>query len=78
MSLVQEYFESLAALSGNDFQAEVCARLQSVILSFQTVPAKPHGDAGLDAFSHEGNMRTAATALSIMLSRMIGSAWSRS
>jgi hypothetical protein len=54
MSLVQEYMESLAALSGNDFQAEVCARLQAVILSFQTIPAKPHGDAGLDAFSHDG------------------------
>ena len=54
MSLVQEYIESLAALSANDFQAEVCARLQSVILSFQTIPAKPHGDAGLDAFSHHG------------------------
>lgn len=53
-SIVQEYAESLAALSGNDFQAEVCARLQSVILDFQTVPAKPQGDAGLDAFSHGG------------------------
>ncbi len=54
MSLVQEYIDSLAALSGNDFQAEVCARLQSVILGFQTIPAKPQGDAGLDAFSHGG------------------------
>jgi len=54
MSLVQEYIESLAALSGNDFQAEICARLQSVILSFQTIPAKPQGDAGLDGFSHGG------------------------
>jgi hypothetical protein len=54
ISIVQEYAESLAALSGNDFQAEVCARLQSVVLDFQTVPAKPYGDAGLDAFSHGG------------------------
>jgi hypothetical protein len=54
VDLVQEYADALSALSGNDFQAEVCARLQSVILGFQTVPAKPQGDAGLDAFSHEG------------------------
>lgn len=53
-SLIDEYAQSLAALSGNDFQAEVCARLQSVIIGFQNVPAKPHGDAGLDAFSHHG------------------------
>lgn len=53
-NLIQEYAESLAALMGNDFQSEVCARLQSAILGFQTVPAKPHGDAGLDAFSHDG------------------------
>jgi hypothetical protein len=55
MSLIQEYMQSLAALTGNDFQNEVCARLQSVILGFQTVPASPHGDAGLDAFSHNGD-----------------------
>lgn len=54
ISLTQEYIESLAALTGNDFQAEVCARLRSVILGFQPVPAKPQGDAGLDGFSHDG------------------------
>jgi hypothetical protein len=54
MSLAQEYADALSALCGNEFQAEVCARLQSVILGFQTVPAKPQGDAGLDGFSHEG------------------------
>jgi hypothetical protein len=53
-SLIQEYAESLAALSGDDFEQEVCARLQSAILGFQTVPAKPQGDAGLDGFSHDG------------------------
>jgi hypothetical protein len=51
-SLVQEYAESLALLTGNDFECEACARLQSAILDFQTVPASPHGDAGLDGFSH--------------------------
>ena len=53
-SLIEEYAQSLAALSGNDFQAEVCARLQTFIIGFQNVPAKPQGDAGLDAFSDRG------------------------
>ena len=54
LSLIEEYAHSLGALTGNDFQCEVSARLQSVIIDFQTVPAKPQGDAGLDAFSHSG------------------------
>jgi len=54
MSLIQEYAESLAALSGDDFEQEVCARLHSAILGFQEIPAKPQGDAGLDGFSHGG------------------------
>jgi hypothetical protein len=53
-SLIEEYASSLAALTGNDFQDEVCARLQTCIIGFQSVPAKPHGDAGLDAFSDHG------------------------
>jgi hypothetical protein len=53
-SLIDEYAASLANLSGNDFQAEVCARLQTFIIGFQTVPSKPQGDAGLDAFSYHG------------------------
>ena len=53
-SITEEYAKTLSSLSGNAFQAEVCARLQSVILDFQTIPAKPHGDAGLDGFSHQG------------------------
>lgn len=55
VSTVDEYAKTLSALTGNAFQAEVCARLQSVILDFQTIPAKPHGDAGLDGFSHQGS-----------------------
>jgi hypothetical protein len=51
-NLVEEYAETLTKLTGNDFQDEACARLQLAILSFQTIPAKPHGDAGLDGFSH--------------------------
>lgn len=54
MSNVDAYATTLASLTGNAFQAEVCARLQSVVLGFQTIPSKPHGDAGLDGFSHEG------------------------
>lgn len=53
-SLITEYANSLAALTGNDFQAEVCARLQTFIAGFQTVPAKPMGDAGLDAIADHG------------------------
>src|SRR5262245_1887555 len=53
-SLTDEYARSLSALEGNAFQVEVCARLRSVILGFQDVPAKPWGDAGLDALSHGG------------------------
>jgi hypothetical protein len=45
----------LAVLSGSEFQAEVAARLQAVIPDFQTVPAKPQGDAGLDGLSHRGD-----------------------
>ena len=54
MTIVQEYARSLASLSGIDFEAEVCARLQSVDLGFQTVPSKPQGDAGLDGLSDHG------------------------
>ena|ERR1035437_3645293 len=54
MALVQEYAESLAALTGDEFQREVCARLQTAILGFQSIPSRPQGDAGLDGFSHNG------------------------
>jgi len=53
-SLIDEYAASLECLTGVDFQAEVCARLQTFIIGFQTVPSKPQGDAGLDAFSDHG------------------------
>lgn len=49
-----EYERSLEALSGNDFQDEVSAYLEGVIIDFQVVPASPQGDAGLDGFSHQG------------------------
>ena len=42
----------LGALEKDSFQDEVCARLATVIADFQRIPAKPHGDAGLDGLSH--------------------------
>jgi hypothetical protein len=41
-------------LSGDSFQEEVSVRLGKFIDGFQTVPAHPQGDAGLDAISHFG------------------------
>lgn len=64
-----EYEQSLEALSGNDFQDEVSAYLEGVIIDFQVVPAKPHGDAGLDGISHQGERLIAVTAWSIVPSR---------
>lgn len=51
---ITEYEQSLEALSGNEFQDEISAYLQAVIIDFQVVPANPQGDAGLDGFSHHG------------------------
>src|ERR1700682_4101900 len=51
---ITEYQQSLEPLTGNEFQEEVSACLQGVIIDFQTVPASPQGDAGLDGFSHHG------------------------
>ncbi len=42
----------LGGLEGQDFQDEVCAFLRRCVTDFQDVPAKPHGDAGLDGLSH--------------------------
>jgi hypothetical protein len=55
-SLIREYANTLAELTGDDFEDEVSARLESVILDFQSVPSNPFGDAGLDAFSHGGEI----------------------
>ena len=49
-----EYEQSLAALSGNDFQVEVTTRLQGLIIDLQPIPASPYGDAGIDGISHGG------------------------
>lgn len=52
--LIDEYARILHGLEGSEFQAEVSARLATVIVGFQSIPAKPHGDAGLDGLSHNG------------------------
>jgi len=52
--LIFEYEQSLASLSGDDFQSEIIARLQGFIIDFQPIPPHPQGDAGLDGISHGG------------------------
>jgi len=51
-SNLDDYEKQLGKLEGNPFEEEVCARLQSMIVDFQHVVAKPHGDGGLDGLSH--------------------------
>ena len=53
-TLTQKYDRALAALEGVEFQAEVDTRLTRVLIGFQTIPSKPHGDALLDVLSHNG------------------------
>jgi hypothetical protein len=51
-SNVSDYEKLLSKLESHAFQEAVCARLQSVIVDFQAIPAKPQGDGGLDGLSH--------------------------
>ncbi len=53
-TITDNYAQAIAELEGDAFEAEVSARLASVILGFQQVPASPHGDGGLDGLSHDG------------------------
>jgi hypothetical protein len=48
----KRYERLLGELEGTRFQAEVSARLQSLIIDFQRIPEKPRGDGGLDGLSH--------------------------
>ena len=52
--LIAEYARVLQGLEGSEFQAEVSARMATVIVGFQTIPDRPQGDAGLDGLSHNG------------------------
>lgn len=47
-----DYEKLIGILEANAFEEEVCARLQSIIVDFQRIPAKPQGDGGLDGLSH--------------------------
>jgi hypothetical protein len=51
-SNLADYEKLIGKLEGNAFEDEVCARLQTIFVDFQRVPAKPHGDGGLDGLSH--------------------------
>ncbi len=54
MSNAYAYATTLASLTGNAFQAEVCVRQRSAVLGIQTILSKPHGDADPDGFFHVG------------------------
>ena len=51
-SNLADYEKLIGKLEGNAFEDEVCARLQNIFVDFQRIPAKPHGDGGLDGLSH--------------------------
>jgi hypothetical protein len=51
-SSLTDYEKLIGKLEGNAFEEEVCARLQAIFVDFQTIPAKPQGDGGLDGLSH--------------------------
>ena len=47
-----DYERLVGRLEGNAFEDEVCARLQTIFVDFQRIPAKPQGDGGLDGLTH--------------------------
>lgn len=49
---ISDYEKLIGKLESNAFEEEVCARLQTIFVDFQRIPAKPHGDGGLDGLSH--------------------------
>jgi hypothetical protein len=51
-SNLADYEKLIGRLEGNAFEDEVCARLQTIFVDFQRIPAKPHGDGGLDGLTH--------------------------
>lgn len=52
-SLVDDYARLLAKLEGEAFETEVCNRLAGAIAGFQSIPALPNGDGGLDGLSND-------------------------
>lgn len=53
-NLVDAYVKALAELEENPFQDAIVQRLLVALSNFQTVPAYPSGDGGLDGHSHKG------------------------
>lgn len=51
-SNLADYEKLIGKLEGTAFEEEVCARLQTIFVGFQRIPAKPQGDGGLDGLSH--------------------------
>jgi hypothetical protein len=54
LTLLDDYAQGLARLSGDPFQAEIVRELQQTFTGdgFQRIPDKPQGDGGLDGLSH--------------------------
>ena len=53
-SLLDEYVKKLSQLEEGPFQRAIVQRLLVAVNGFQTIPASPQGDGGLDGFSHKG------------------------
>jgi hypothetical protein len=51
VSLIEKYVSTLTHLTGDAFEDEVAARLQTAIVDFQTISTKPNGDGGVDGIS---------------------------
>src|SRR5579862_4086696 len=54
VSLLDAYIKALSELEEAAFQRAVVQRLLVALSNFQTVPASPQGDGGLDGHSHSG------------------------
>ena len=55
LSLVDAYIKTLSELEENDFQRAIVQRLLVALSNFQSIPAYPQGDGGLDGHSHNGS-----------------------
>jgi hypothetical protein len=54
LSLVDAYIKTLSELEENAFQRAIVQRLLVALSNFQSIPAYPQGDGGLDGHSHNG------------------------
>lgn len=53
-ALIDNYIKALSELEDMAFQRAIAQRLLVALSNFQTVPAAPQGDGGLDGYSHQG------------------------